>query len=516
MTKNIIFANRIFIKVKRGIFLLLACFLINHLPAQDVYQKFYYQDGTLSSEGYMNNGKPNGYWKSYYPNGVLRSEGNRKDFLLDSLWKFYNTEGELASEITYKEGLKHGINRVYEAGYIQEYHYYLDTIVGQSRQYDYFGHLVGIIPYENGRAQGWGRFYDTLGRLVRIFQYEKGNIIRRENVNRIDANGMRQGTWKTFNDSGYLVLEGYYQNNKKNGYFKYYDSIGRFQYIEKYENDILIEDAVETKKLDRKVDYHANGKIKTVAHYFKGVPEGIRREYDENGNVVKSYVFHNGSKMSEGIVDDNGKKQGLWKEFYESGLLRAKGHYQNSLPVGAWNYYYEDGSVEITGAYSKKGKKDGPWWWYYANGEVLSYEEYDQGDLNGDFYSLSITGDTLVRGRFESGYEVGKWYWMNDSTRIEGKYEDGKRTGTWKTFYPNGKLKIEEHYADDMLNGKVIYYWENGSRMAEYIYINDLLDGNAYRYDENGTPTSITTYKMGVEVKYNGVKVEPTIDITFE
>ena len=67
-----------------------------------------------------------------------------------------------------------------------------------------------------------------------------------------------------------------------------------------------------------------------------------------------------------------------------------------------------------------------------------------------------------------------------------------------------------------MLNGKVVYYWENGSRMAEYIYINDLLDGNAYRYDENGTPTSITTYKMGVEVKYNGVKVEPTIDITFE
>ncbi len=119
MTKNIIFANRIFIKVKRGIFLLLACFLINYLPAQDVYQKFYYQDGTLSSEGYMNNGKTTGYWKSYYHNGMLRSEGNRKDFLLDSLWKFYNTEGELASEITYKEGLKHGINRVYEACYIQ-------------------------------------------------------------------------------------------------------------------------------------------------------------------------------------------------------------------------------------------------------------------------------------------------------------------------------------------------------------------------------------------------------------
>ena len=34
------------------------------------YNKFYYKNGQISSEGYMVNGKPNGYWKNYYPDGI--------------------------------------------------------------------------------------------------------------------------------------------------------------------------------------------------------------------------------------------------------------------------------------------------------------------------------------------------------------------------------------------------------------------------------------------------------------
>ena len=54
---------------------------------KDGFQKFYYQNGVLSSEGTMRSGKPDGYWKSYYENGKLKSEGNRKNFELDSLWR---------------------------------------------------------------------------------------------------------------------------------------------------------------------------------------------------------------------------------------------------------------------------------------------------------------------------------------------------------------------------------------------------------------------------------------------
>ncbi|NLD36650.1 MAG: hypothetical protein GX654_07265, partial [Desulfatiglans sp.] len=33
---------------------------------QDGYQQFRYPNGNISSEGYIKNGKPDGYWKSYY------------------------------------------------------------------------------------------------------------------------------------------------------------------------------------------------------------------------------------------------------------------------------------------------------------------------------------------------------------------------------------------------------------------------------------------------------------------
>ena len=55
---------------------------------KDGYNKLYYPNGKISSEGTIRNGKPDGYWKNYYENGKLKSEGNRKDFKLDSFGNF--------------------------------------------------------------------------------------------------------------------------------------------------------------------------------------------------------------------------------------------------------------------------------------------------------------------------------------------------------------------------------------------------------------------------------------------
>ena len=74
---------------------------------------FYHPNGIKSSEGYMLNGKPEGYWKTYSEDGVLISEGNRKNYLLDSLWKFYDENGELKMEINYREGKKNGMRTTY-------------------------------------------------------------------------------------------------------------------------------------------------------------------------------------------------------------------------------------------------------------------------------------------------------------------------------------------------------------------------------------------------------------------
>ena len=73
------------------------------------FKTYYYPSGVKSSEGFLVNGQPDGWWKSYDENGRLISEGNRKNLLLDSLWTFY-TDGKKSMTIHYSEGQKHGEN----------------------------------------------------------------------------------------------------------------------------------------------------------------------------------------------------------------------------------------------------------------------------------------------------------------------------------------------------------------------------------------------------------------------
>ena len=84
--KNIFFVLRFFF------YYFLSTLFYNDANAQEIisglkeYKKFYYPGGSLSSEGLVVNGKPEGYWKSYFENGKIKSEGNRKNFMLDSLY----------------------------------------------------------------------------------------------------------------------------------------------------------------------------------------------------------------------------------------------------------------------------------------------------------------------------------------------------------------------------------------------------------------------------------------------
>ena len=75
---------------------------------QDGYQVFKYPNGTVSSEGLIKNGKPEGFWKSYYVTGVKKSEGKRTNFLLDSIWIFYDQAGDTTEKINYLYGKKNG------------------------------------------------------------------------------------------------------------------------------------------------------------------------------------------------------------------------------------------------------------------------------------------------------------------------------------------------------------------------------------------------------------------------
>jgi antitoxin component YwqK of YwqJK toxin-antitoxin module len=75
---------------------------------KDGYHEFKYPNGTISSSGFIKNGKAEGLWKNYSVTGILKSEGRRKNFLLDSVWVFYDQTGDTLEKINYLYGKKNG------------------------------------------------------------------------------------------------------------------------------------------------------------------------------------------------------------------------------------------------------------------------------------------------------------------------------------------------------------------------------------------------------------------------
>ena len=144
--------------MKQYITILLVVMAVNAMAQQQdsaVFTRFYYPDSSISAEGWMRQGKPDGYWKSYYPDGSLRSEGNRKDFLLDSVWVFYDNQSQINRWITYLEGRKHGLRKIYtDEGSIEVY-FENDTIQGSENHYDKQKRLLYSIPYERELPMDW-------------------------------------------------------------------------------------------------------------------------------------------------------------------------------------------------------------------------------------------------------------------------------------------------------------------------------------------------------------------------
>lgn len=480
----------------------------NVSPNPNGYNVFYYPNGGKSSEGNMVNGQPEGLWKSYNEQGVLVSEGVRRNGRLDSTWTFYNEKGAVTLRISYRDGVKQGPRIQYLSDEYEVQRWDADTLLSPVCTYTHDGKLKCETPYEAGKPHGMAREYDTAGVIVRLIYYYRGIMTKREQVNRIDKFGYKQGKWKTFWPNGNLRTEGEYVNDKRHGYFKDYDEEGNFLQVQKYENDYLVADAPETKQLERRVSYHPNGQPAIIAAYYHGKAEGVRREFDTEGNVIKGYVFSNGVLLSEGITDMAGLRQGKWKEFYAGGELKSEGVYKNSLRTGKWKFYFPDKSVEVVGSYDAKGRQDGEWQWFYANGQLMREANYDAGTLDGAFVEYDENGEEVSKGEFVEGTEEGHWFYRRNSAVEEGDYTDGMRTGVWRSWYQPGVISAKIEYDQDLMNGEYTIYYENGVIKRTGKCINGERDGIWYDYDDTGELMLTTLYKEGKELKWNNFKIE--------
>ncbi len=489
-------------------------FLFSKGQSEDslVFKTFYFDGGTKSSEGHLKNGEPEGYWKSFYPNGQIKTEGNRQNFLLDGPWKFYSEEGNLTVEINYKEGLKHGPRKSYENGNIIRIDNFVeDNIEGLSKYFYPDGELKRDIPYVKDKKEGLGFEYDKSGRIVGLLNYKADVLTKRRKINQYDELGQKQSTWMSFYKNRALKVEGPFINDLKNGYWKYYTAKGSLIKVEKWIMGVLQENAEEVAKIEviQKLN-PKTGELAFKGSYRNGIEEGVHRIYDENGNVISSKIYENGIVLFEGIVDDQGRKQGPWKEFYPTGELKSKGDYKDNLKVRNWEYYFVNGKIEQKGSYLR-GRAEGEWFWYYENNQILRQEEYVDGMRDGPFVEYSDSGSVIAQGNYIEDLKDGEWIYQQNDYREVGKYFDGLRTGEWIHYQ---KLDDDEemvifkgNYENGLENGLHIYYFPNGKEKRRGKYVAGKKEGIWDYYKKNGKKLVSIEYAGGVEIKYNGEKI---------
>lgn len=507
------------------------------------YNKFFYENGKVSSEGIMKDGKPDGYWKNYYENGKLKIEGNRKNFLLDSVWKFYDQKGRLTKSISYSEGKKNGPTIVYDTSkkVLSIESFSNDVKQGLTRTLHKNGKTKSIIPFDKGKQDGTGYEYSPDSVITAIISYKGGILQSYEKINQKDAANKKQGIWKEFHDNMETKKEMKFNDDSLDGYVMEYDKKGNLLSTKKYNNGKQILKAPEIANVQVYKEVYNDGTLKYEGVYSDGVAIGshylykqkyrcdsslflrddtskipvyINRLVCRNVPVPDSCIeYFDGIIVAKGAVDSVRNRVGPWIEYHNSGEFRAKGVYKEGYRTGDWEFFYPSGKLEQKGRYDKKGRAQGVWKWYYENGALLREENYINGKREGKLTDYDEKGKVTLTGNMTDNKMEGAWIYETPDYLEYGNYVNDEPDSLWKSYYMPGKIKrFEGKFSNGEPVGIHTMYHNNGKKMFTGNYIGGMKDGDWKYFDEYGINYLTITYKNDIEIKWQGDRIKPTYE----
>ncbi len=265
------------------------------------------------------------------------------------------------------------------------------------------------------------------------------------------VNGMRHGEFVLYNPDGSLRGKEYYQMGKESGEWALY-----------YPNSNLVQ-------------------IKNSCH--SDVSMGFLQEYSKKGQILLQKTCRNG------IL--HGKVQ----QFYFNGKIRMEGQYSEGLESLQWKWWrvddiplrmrqYQNGVLHGNQIdFDSMGKEKQVFTFSQGTGEMhraTSDSLWNNGKLHG-WQSLRDTskgywhedfwneGVLLESRSYRINAQGNKGQWM-----LQGFWENGKRHGTWLTWYRNGKLRDSLNYKEGELWGPQASFDSNG-----HCYIRKLHQGKS-------------------------------------
>ena len=115
-------------------------------------------------------------------------------------------------------------------------------------------------------------------------------------------------------------------------------------------------------------------------------------------------------------------------------------------------------------------------------------------------FTGKTTGDE--QGSFKNGKKDGSWisYYDNGQLLTKRPYKNGKKDGPWVGYHKDAKLRIKGTLNDGKKDGPWVWFYDNGQLRSKGIYKNGKKDGPWVSYHDNGQLEAKGTYKNGVKV----------------
>ncbi len=218
------------------------------------------------------------------------------------------------------------------------------------------------------------------------------------------------------------------------------------------------------------------------------------------------YQLFGGKKVVLGKIV-NGKKSGLWVNWYENGQKKSAKTFSDGVFCGEHTYWYENGQLEKVCNHFGTG----PLKIWYENGQIKKEGFYKEGKLDGVYIIYYENGQIKWKGTKKDGETHAELfqYYENGQIEWEGTYIDGKRNGEFFQYYENGQVKLKGTYIDEKRNGELFQYYENGGLKTKCRFKDGKLNGVYVSYNELGLTEfqSKRKYKNG---KLNGDILEYT------
>ena len=133
---------------------------------------------------------------------------------------------------------------------------------------------------------------------------------------------------------------------------------------------------------------HENGQKMMEGYYQDGKRQGLwpiwwygdgakhSEGYYQDGKIQRLSAFwHDDQKMSEDHYQDD-KMQGLSTRWHENGQKAREGHYQDNKKQGLWTWWHDNGQKSQEGYY-QDDKPQGLWTWWDKNGNIIEKRNFD-------------------------------------------------------------------------------------------------------------------------------------------